>query len=162
MGWKTDWLYKCIFEHPKRLWTTAQKYQEKWEEESMPRWMSPDHIKPPDYLLIIQYPPFVVEPDAQTAGLSASFVGPPIRYWIYDKDGLRPSESLEGNPDLKITYGMHYKVGLFCFSISADRKLVLLRHMMGPLYGEHFVYKVRGQGKRGLLEGAPGFSGWIS
>jgi hypothetical protein len=147
MGWKTDWLYKCIFQLPERLWKQSQTFHGE---------------TPPDYLLITQYPPFVVEPHPHVAGLSASFVGPPIRYWIYDKDGLRPSESLEGNPDLKITYGMHYKVGHFSFSISPDRKLVLLRYMMGPLFGAHHVYSVVGQGKRGRLGGAADFVGWVS
>jgi hypothetical protein len=160
MGWKTDWLYKCIFQHPEKFWKNAQKLQ----EETVPRWMSPDDRKPPDYLLITQYPPFIVEPDTQTSSfsLSARFVGPPIRHWIYDGNGLRPSASLEGNPDLKITYGMHYKVGCFYFSISEDRKRVLLRYMMGPLFGEHKVYSVIGQGKHGRLDADPAFTGWIS
>jgi len=156
MKWETDWLYQTILREIENIWKRAQK----------------DGIGPqgpaPDYLLVSQLAGLTISKDERNPSrLSAFMVAPAIKQWVFDESGIRPiTESEAQSENNYLRRGMFYQVGTVDFYISPERKLVVLRFQVGPLYAAQRVFKVRGQGKRGenrgRLEMHTNFVWWIS
>ncbi len=145
MGWKTDWLYVCIFQVVKDIWATAQR-----EAEKVPALMG----NAPEHLLILE---------CEGVRWEYPFCQPPImRAWVYD--GVEIQERFSAGelyPQHNIVHGAFYTQGSFQFHISADRKRIAITYVLGPRYGRGYILKPQGQGKRGRLVPAGG-TGWIS
>ncbi|HNB71863.1 MAG TPA: hypothetical protein PLS70_12155, partial [Acidobacteriota bacterium] len=137
MGWKTDWLYSLIFAEVRRLWNRAR-----WESERM----GPDFGPAPGPLIISEY--------SDGNFTNATCRGLRKRQWRYSGDEqltlIEPDD-----PDIshvsETSDQMFFSVGEVRFSISADRKSLILEHLLGPRYGCGQVFQVHGQGKRGYL-----------
>lgn len=147
MGWRTDWLYGCLFEYVETLWRACQKSAMRGSGT------------PPEIIYILQ---------GGNADWNRPVCKPPLlRAWRYDASGLQKVPIPIQNPYAhEKPHGMFYRAGSMAFHIREDRKYVALVYVVGPLYARGYVYKVIGQGKhgkyRGRLELAEGFPMWVA
>jgi hypothetical protein len=147
MGWQNDWLYQRVFDLVEDVWQKAER-----ETRRLPA----PHVMP-DYLLVTEY--------SQADNERARLVRPELRVWKYDGSHLVPLCGEESHYCLNlqpVIRGMYYSTGMTGFHIAKDRRTVVWNMCLGPLYGRGLVYRVRGQGKRGMLEPHEGAIGWIS
>lgn len=151
MGWRTDWLYHCIFERMEKLWNDCQK--------------SGRQEPPPDIPPNIPPEVFYIRQAGNANWLRPACLPPVMRAWRYDSAGLAVEHLPISDPYRQLgPRGTYYWSGYFDFHIAPNRKYVVLVYVVGPLAAEGRVYKVIGQGRRGKqrgrLEIAEGFFGW--
>ncbi len=138
MGWKSDWLYKRIFNEVVNLWTRALR-------QGTGRFGPP-----PSALVIIEMRSADWE--------NATFRGEARRQWVYQGGEPEPVAELTGGGEVR---GMFYERGTIAFRIDGNRKRVLLTYVLGPRYGMGAILRVVGQGAKGRLAAGEG-PGWIS
>jgi hypothetical protein len=144
MGWRNDWLYGLIFDEVARVWTRALK-------EST----SPIMGSPPDYLLVREH--------GSADWEHVACLPPVLREWTYTGEAFEPrplSDTDELPPPTR--RDAFYSYGIVQYHIRPDRKKVLFTFVLGPLYGRGNVFRVFGQGKRGMLTGDPDSNAWVS
>jgi hypothetical protein len=161
MGWKTDWLYRLVFERVRDVWTEGRAYSENYNEHTQAA-VYPELRQPPlERLIVVQFA------DAELSVPCCT--GAVLRVWRYDSAGLVP---LPGEPPKPIVVEREQRIqgrrcnlflqGVVSFYISPDRKHVVFTFALGPLYGRGYTYAVSGQGKMGRLSPAPDSVAWIS
>jgi hypothetical protein len=124
MGWKTDWMYRCLFQEAKAIWDQAQREASRCTDSAQ------QHTAP-DLLCIRQYGG--AHWDMPSCAL------PVLREWIYD--GVKIEEQFPmGDPLLQSgeMRGMFFTRGVMQFHIRADRKRIVLTYLLGPPLSLHF------------------------
>jgi hypothetical protein len=155
MGWQSDWLYRLIFRSAEESWTQVTRTRE----------THPNFGPFPEYLLLWQFSEVQIQPydGASAKLLRATLSGEVTRQWRIDTDGLRLQKEREvplrrREPVRRV----FHEVGFVGFYIHPNRKLVVLSHSLGPLWGRQGVYQVYGQGGRGTLVPHSDFVSFIS
>lgn len=159
MGWRTDWLYRIVFDFIRDVWRRANREAEialeQGELKAMPQ-------------------PFLVQQCAKVNLLLPGCAEPVLREWFYGGtefheqrlEVVQAEESqgrLRRRPNLPpAILGMFFEQGLVRFYIFPNRKRVVITYLLGPLYGRGFVYEVKGQGRTATLQVASDTPGWIS
>ena len=137
MGWKTDWLYRLVFQEFSCAWDRAQG--EGGDTSG----------RPPVAL-------HVTEHDDVCPEGPAFCCGEPIRSWDFAGEGWEEVPLRERTPDDRAVHGMFVRVAVGSFHISEDRKTMAVEYVFGPRYGHGSIFAVRGQGKRAKLVPKPG------
>lgn len=152
MRWEKDWLYGLIFDKVRRLWVTTV------EEGKGPYGPAPDHLVISQYADVAGTPETVRPGETPSKLLTTTFRGPIVRTWRFDDTGPR----LQAVPPAptrqpRAVRGIFHDVGSVTFAISTSRKLVGFTYWVGPRYGRHGAFAVKGQGNRARLEQHPDF-----
>ena len=142
MGWKSDWLYRLVFNYLELAWTTAQR------DGECRFGLAPTLLR-------------VTEFFAYTDGQQFASLCQPQRCWVYNGFEWREEEMLERYP-VNSVFGMFYIEVRGGFFISADRKKVVIEYRFGPRYGRGGVFVVHGQGTRATLLPKLDSIGWVS
>jgi hypothetical protein len=142
MGWKSDWLYRLVFNYLELAWTTAQRDGE-------------SRFGPAPTLLR------VTEFFADNDGQQFPSLCQPRRCWVYNGLEWRAEKMPEPYP-VNSVVGMFYIEARGGFFISADRKMVVIEYRFGPRYGRGGVFVVQGQGTRASLLPEQDSIGWVS
>jgi hypothetical protein len=145
MGWKSDWLYLLIISKVESLWKDTRSQLVKG-------------YVPPESFLIREF---------ENADWVNIFPRPPIkREWHYMGESFDRISTGEVAPTFHGAYTddtkRFFKVGHIGFNVSQDRKYVMFVFQIGPRYGRLQYFRVKYQGKHGLLQRTGGFPEWIS
>lgn len=143
MGWKSDWLYRRVFEQFEKVWSDTHKSD---------RPFGP----PPVEIFVTEYDQAVAD------NTSCHCKGNQIRMWRYTGgtwDLLKePGGASRDNP----IQGMYFQTARGCFHISKNRKTIVIQYTFGPRFGQSFAWAVQGQGRSTRLIRKPDTIGWIS
>ena len=139
-GWRTDWLYRLIFQEVTDLWESVRS----GDGRAGP---------PPDRLR--------VEERCGADWEAPRCLCPVRRVWTFGAEGLRPGPGeREAVTRCGERRGTFWQVGLVRFHIADDRTRLVLEYVVGPLHGRGMVLRVTGQGPGGRL--CPEGPEWIS
>ena len=146
MGWRTDWLYRLVFE----------KVEEAWRQALKDAVLTSGIDTMPEYLLIHEC--------ANFNEANAMCVLPVLRVWKFDGSTfeLIPIPAAEQRPKALAIRGIFFSSGAVYFHIMPGRKQIGYNLHMGPLYGRGVVFIVWGQGRRGRLTISDHHAGWMS
>jgi hypothetical protein len=139
--WKTDWLYKLVFQH----------FENAWLDVKDDRFLG---AIPPEEFLITQFD----EMD-DDGGIRR---GKPIRFWQYIGDDFIEVQERDNYRESNPVRYPRYKYATGRFAISPDRKTVYIDYVFGPLYGRGYTFLVQGEGDKAKLVPKPGGFHWLS
>lgn len=133
MGWKSDWLYRLVFQQFEQAWMKAQA-------EGASRFGPA-----PESLLVGQHSETIVD------GVSPYCRGPIARKWCYAGGDWTELESGRSTSVDHAVRGMFFQTAIGRFCISPDRMTVVIEYVLGPRYGRGFTLTVEGQGDSAVL-----------
>jgi hypothetical protein len=147
VDWKTDWVYKLVFQFFENAWAEAHGNVKHLKNTS--------YDCPPYEFYIMQY---------NKVNLNGFLYcrGNPIRFWLYKGDEFKEVLQSYVFPEKNPVHTHVYRYAHGRFYISPNRKTVVIGVIFGPLYGRGFVFLVRGKGENSRLVHKPGASGWMS
>jgi len=134
MGWSSDWLYKLLLNRARDTLAEASQAALKRSEPAPIMLLATEH---PDY-----------HPESNMTR------GQPIRAWSSNDDfsSLQDLSQWPPNHKLPATAGQSiYCVPMLTWSLTADRKQVLICRWIGPRYASGAWWDVLGQGRTGSL-----------
>ena len=147
MGWKSDWLYRLVFEQFEIAWSKAQREAD-------------GRFGPaPNSFLVTEFS----ESSSDNLDLSPGSFQPErrIRSWRFDGHDWTPE--LPAEPVAKpVIQRMFFETAIGRFRISNDRRAVTIDYIFGPRNGRGIVFVVERQGDFGRLKPKPESASWIS
>jgi hypothetical protein len=138
MDWKSDWLYKLIFQEVEETWNNGCR-----------RSKNPAHWR---YVLVEEW----------TSADGVMCDGRVVRTWVRDENGLSKISLLAHAKRKLHARGLMFPFIILLFHIPEDRKRVVLGRIRGSLDGFGSRYLVQGEGEQARLVTDPEAGFWQS